>query len=195
MADLAATAALLLAAVLGIWLVARLVRARAGTRRPFTEAVGPGRPAAGGLAAVLVGAPLVLLSGVTTWPGYVLAAAIGAFTTGAVVVVAGEIDDGFGTTFYSIPGLQAVAAGSPGARSAAGIAAGGCAALALPLFAAAIRLIGPGEAALIAVAALDAAGLDAWLRGRSSGGSGLGPPIAAALLGALTSALLVAFLP
>ena len=194
----AGDAVLLLSGVVGVWLLARLIRSRSTSTRPFTDAFTHGQPATRIVAATLVGAPLALVAPHSAWPVYMSAAAIGAFATSAITMAASEIDAGFGTTFYSIPWLRPVEASTPGVRSAAGLAAAVGAAFAVPVWAGAWRLVGPGEAALIAMAALAAAAVDSWLcgrRGATGGVQRLGPGIAAALLGASAAAILVAFLP
>ena len=191
-------AVLLLSGAVGVWLLARLVRSRGTSTRPFTDAMADGQPATGIVAATLVGAPLAVMAPHSAWPVYMSAAAIGAFATSAITMAAVEIDAGFGTTFYSIPWLRPAEAFTPGGRSTAGLAAAIGAAFAVPVWAGAWRLVGPGEAALIAVAALAAAGVDTWLRGRSGATRGVqrpGPGIAGALVGAAAAAILVAFLP
>ena len=194
----AGDAVVLLSGVVGVWLLARLIRSRGTSTRPFTDAVAHAQPAPGIVAATLVGAPLAVVAPHSAWPVYMSAAAIGAVATSAITMAAVEIDAGFGTTFYSIPWLRPVEALTPGVRSAAGLAAAVGAAFAIPVWAGAWRLVGPGEAALIAVAAFAAAGVDTWLCGRSGATRGvqrLAPGIAAALLGASAAAILVAFLP
>lgn len=194
----AVDAVLLLFGAVGVWLLARLIRSRGNSTRPFTEAMTHGQPATGIVAATLVGAPLALGAPHSAWPVYVSAAAIGAFATSASSMAAAEIDNGFGTMFYSVPRLHRVEASAPGARSGAGLAAAVGAAVAVPVWAGAWRLVGPGETGLIAVAALGAAGFDAWLCGRSGAARGvqrLRSAIAGALLGAFSAAILVAFLP
>ena len=194
----AGDAFVLLSGAVGVWLLARLIRSRGNSTRSFTDAMARGQPATGIVAATLVGAPLAVVAPHSTWPVYMLVAAIGAFATSTITMAAAEIDAGFGTTFYSIPWLRQVEALTPGARSAAGLAAAIGAAFAVPIWARAWHLVGPGEVALIAMAALAAAGFDTWLCGRSGATRGLqqlGPGIVGALLGASAAVILVAFLP
>ncbi len=198
MVEGAGDAVLLLAGVGGVWLLARLIRSRGGSTRPFTDATTHGQPVTGIVAATLVGAPLAVVAPLSTWPVYMSAAAIGAFATAAITVATAEIDNGFGTTFYSIPWLRPVATSTPGAGSAAGLAAAIGAAFAIPMWAGVWGLVAPGATALIAVAALAAAGFDTWLCGRHGTPGGvprLRLGIAGALLGAAGAVILVAFLP
>jgi uncharacterized membrane protein len=188
------TAAALVTVLFGV--VALLLTARLLLRRHTLRSP---RPAAGAAvpAAAIAGVVLALIGQVTTAPLYWAAAGVAAISTATAIALRFEVGAVFRIPAYTVPSLGRRPPGSPGAISAAAALAAAAGALATAALAYRVRLLGPSDPALVALAAYLGMLVDCRFeeafgpRGlaRAAGGA------AAALLAALLAAALVVLLP
>ena len=175
----------LLAGVLSLWIVARLFVLRADT--PATAA-GPRL-----LAAATVGGLLVVAGNATSMPLYAAAAGVAAIAAAAAIGVRLEIGRVYRAPAYAIPSLAHRPPGTPGAISAAAALTGAAAAFASAALAYRLRLLGPSDPALVALAAYLGMMFDCWLEPKSSNRTVNAG--AAAIVAAIIGTFLVVLLP
>ena len=184
--------AILIAGVLSLWATTRLLAVR----------VAPDASRAAGstarLLAGIVGGVALLLGGtVSSQPLYWAAAGVAAISTAAAVGIRLEIGRAFGAPAHAIPSLVRRPPGTPGSVSATAAltAAGGAFATASLAFH--LRLLGPSDPALVALAAYVGMLFECWLEGVGKP-TGWQRPLraaAAALVSAALATALVILLP
>jgi len=180
----------LLAGVLSLWIVARLFVLRADP----TAATASGTRL---LAAAAVGVLLAIAGNATSSPQYAAAAGVAAIAAAAAIGVRLEVGRAYRAPAHAIPSLAHRPPGTPGTISAAAALTGAAAAFASAALAYRLRLLGPSDPALVALAAYLGMMFDCWLEGVWAGGSGRRAvaAVAAAIVAALIGTLLVVLLP
>jgi len=186
---------IVLAGVVSLWAVARLLAFRAANSN--NTALPSARAGARLLAAATIGAALAIAAPAVPQPMYAAAAGVAALCTAAAIAVRGEIGRAYGAPAYAIPSLRTVTPGTPGSISAAGALAAAAAASIIAAVAFSVRLLGPSDPALVALAAYVAMLLEVWVDGawKPAGSARLFSAAGAALLGAALAFGLVFWLP
>lgn len=184
-----------LVGVVSLWAVARLRVSRTGG---FDGTPLPG-PRAGArlLAAATIGTTLIVAAPALPQPLYVAAAGVAALCTAAAIGVRWEIGRADGAPAYSIPSLRTLPPGTCGSISAAAALAAAAAAFIIATLAFGVRLLGPSDPALVALAAYAAMLFEVWIDGawKPAGSARLVAAGGAALLGAVLAFGLVRWLP
>ncbi len=187
--------AAVLAGVVSLWVIARLLASRGpGSVTPPLPSV---RSGARLLAAATSGTALIVAAPALSQPLYVTAAGVAALCTAAAIGVRGEIGRAYGAPAYAIPSLRTVPPGAPGSISAAAALAAAAAAFVVAALAFGVRLLGPSDPALVALAAYVAMLFEVWVDGtwKPAGAARLVSAAGAALLGAILGFGLVFGLP
>jgi len=184
-----------LAGVVSLWAIARLLASRApvsGTTPLPAVRSGPRL-----VAAATSGAALIVAAPALPQPMYVTAAGVAALCTAAAIGVRGEFGRSYGVPAYVIPSLRTVPPGTSGSISAAAAFAAAAAAFLVAALAFGVRLLGPSDPALVALAAYVAMLFEVWVDGtwKPTGAARLVSAVAAALLGAVLGFGLVFWLP
>lgn len=184
-----------LAGVVSLWAVARLLVSRVAPSD--ATPLPPVRSGARLLAAATVGVALAIAAPALPQPVCATAAGVAALCTAAGVGVRWEIGCAYGAPAYAIPSLRTVTPGAPGSISAAGALAAAGAAFIIAALAFGVRLLGPSDPALVAVAAYVAMLCEVWMDGawKPAASARLVSAAGAALLGAALAFALVLWLP
>ena len=187
--------AAVLTGVVSLWVIARLLASRGpGSGTPPLPSVRSGTRL---LAAATSGTALIVAAPALSEPMYVTAAGVAALCTAAAIGVRGELGLAYGAPAYAIPSLRTVPPGTPGSTSAAAALAAAAAAFVVAALAFGVRLLGPSDPALVALAAYVAMLFEIWVDGtwKPPGAARLVSAAGAALLGAVLGFGLVFWLP
>ncbi len=190
----ASSVAVVLGGLVVLWGCARLIVRKATDPDAMRPSSGAASRTAG---AALVGVALALTAPATEQPMYWAAAAVAALSTAAAVGLAGEIGSVFGEPAYALPTLSITASDAPGSISAAAGLAAAVGASATAALAFQVRMIGPSDAGLIALAAFFAMLFEHWLAGfwKPSAATRWAPGALAALAGAALASGFIVLLP
>lgn len=184
-----------LAGVVSLWAIARLLASRGAgfDTTPLPAA----RSGARLLAAATIGATLTVAAHALPQSVYVAAAGVAALCTATAIGVRWEIGRTYGAPAYAIPSLRTVPPGTCGSISAAAALAAAAAAFIIAALAFGVRLLGPSDPALVALAAYVAMLFEVWIDGawKPAGSARLVSAAGAALLGAALAFGLVLWLP
>ena len=138
------------------------------------------------------------LAGISSVPGYLLAAGVAGLAAASGIDVCRAVDRNLSANRYTLPSLRRLQPNAQHGVTAAGAAWGLLAVVAVTGVARQTNLIGPGEAALVLLAAAIALVMDDRLHRSASGGSRFRDRLGGLLttgLAALIAACLIASLP